>query len=122
VIDAHPVQRLVIDGINEIELPLIERGRAHGFFASLITFLRSRAITSCITLEIDPVIGRELSFAGKSFSALADNILLMQRFFGDGQHTNTILVLKMRFSAHDRLPRLYTVGEQGLEVASDAGD
>lgn len=110
------VQRLVIDGLNEIERPLIERGRAHGFFASLITFLRSHQITSCITLEIDPVVGRELSFAGKNLAALADAILLMRRAETSGRPTYSMSVLKMRFSSHDRLAHEYVVSTRGLDI------
>lgn len=110
------VQRLVIDGLNEIERPLIERGRAHGFFASLITFLRSHQITSCITMEIDPVVGRELSFAGKNLSALSDAILLMRRGETGGRPTYSVSVLKMRFSTHDRLPHEYVISARGLDI------
>lgn len=110
------VQRLVIDGLNEIERPLIERGRAHSFFASLITFLRSSQITTCITLEIDPLVGRELSLAGKNLSALADSILLMRRAETGGRPSYSMSVLKMRFSAHDRLPHEYVVSARGLDI------
>lgn len=114
------VQRLVIDGLYEIERPLIERGRAHGFFASLITFLRSNQITSCITLEIDPIIERDLSFVGKALSALADNVLLMRRIETERRLTQIMGVLKMRFSNHDRMFHEYTIDDQGLNVARQA--
>jgi circadian clock protein KaiC len=110
------IRRLVIDGLNEIERPLIERGRAHGFFASLITFLRTHQVTSCITLEIDPVVGRDLSFAGKNLSALADTILLMRRSETTGRPMYTLSVLKMRFSAHDRLSHEYAISSRGLDI------
>jgi circadian clock protein KaiC len=112
------LQRLVIDGLNEIERRLIERGRAAGFFAALLTFLRSQRITTCITQEIDPLIGRELSYAGKNLSALADNIVLMQRDETLDSATHSLAVLKMRFSAHDRIPRPYLIGDGDLQFAA----
>ncbi|PLS79340.1 MAG: KaiA-binding protein [Chloroflexi bacterium] len=112
------IQRLVIDGLYEIELPLIKNERAHGFFASLITFLRSQQITTCITLEIDPLIGRELSFVGKTFSALAENVLLMRRSEVKSQFLSTIDVLKMRFSAHDRTLHEYTIEDNGFRISA----
>lgn len=109
------VQRLVIDGINEIERPLVERHRAYGFFAALVAFLRSRRTTSCVTLEIDPLVGRELSLASQNLSALSDNIILLDRGkSGTPQHT--ITVLKMRFSQHGNGPHPYTIGENGILV------
>ncbi len=108
----------MIDGLYEIELPLIKNERAHGFFASLITFLRSQQITTCITLEIDPLIGRELSFVGKTFSALAENVLLMRRSEVKSQLLSTIAVLKMRFSAHDRTLHEYTIEDNGFRISA----
>lgn len=116
-VEGGQIRRLVIDGLNEIERPLIERSRAAGFFAGLITFLRSHGITTCITQEIDPVIGRELSYAAKNLSALADNVVIMQRDNTISDATHRIAVLKMRFSAHDGSPRTYTIGENGLRIA-----
>lgn len=110
------IQRLVIDGLNEIERPLMERGRGRGFFASLMTYLRSAGVTTCITQEIDPVIGRELSFVGKSLSALADNILLLRHSEAGEQQNHTLVVLKMRFNSHERAPHIYTIGATGLTV------
>ncbi len=118
-VNTRDVQRLVIDGLYEIELPLMQTGRAHSFFASLITFLRNNQISTCIILEIDPLIGRELSFVGQTFSALADNILLMRRSEINGRLVNSVGVLKMRFSSHDRLFHPYTVESSGLEIAAD---
>lgn len=114
-ISADQVQRLVIDGVNEIERPLIERDRAHGFFAALIGFLRGQHITSCITLEMDPVIGHDLSFAGKNLSALSDNIVLLRRNEADNQQ-HSVVVLKMRFSKHDRTPHEYTIEDTGISI------
>jgi circadian clock protein KaiC len=112
------IHRLMIDGLYEIELPLIKTERAHGFFASLITFLRSQQITTYITMEIDPLIGRELSFVGKTFSALAENVLLMRRSEVNGQYVNSIGVLKMRFSAHDHTLHEYTIEDGGVRISA----
>lgn len=125
-LEQRQVQRLVIDGLHEIERTLIERGRAHHFFAALIAYLRSSHITTCITLEIDPVIGHELSFAGKNLSALSDNILLMRHIETRARKAHTLVILKMRFSAHDRLSHEYSIeatgivlNEQPLSTAAD---
>lgn len=109
------VQRLAIDGINEIERPLVERQRAYSFFAALVAFLRSQRTTTCVTLEIDPLVGRELSLAGQNLSALSDNIILLERA-ESGTARHTITVLKMRFSPHEYNAHPYTIGANGIHV------
>lgn len=116
----HQIRRVVIDGLNEIERPLIERGRAHGFFAALIATLRNFGVTTYITQEIDPVIGREMSFAAKNLTALADNILLLRHSEAHGDEGHSITVLKMRFSDHDREPHALQIGPHGVMVAQTA--
>jgi KaiC/GvpD/RAD55 family RecA-like ATPase len=96
---------------------LIERGRAASFFASLVTFFRSQQITALITLEIDPIIGRDLSFAGKDLSALADNILFLEHVEVEKQQIFSLIVLKMRYSSHDRLPHTYVIDSTGINLA-----
>ncbi len=118
-VNLRRIERLVIDGLYDIELPLLQTKRAHGYFASLITFLRNNQISTCITLEIDPLIGRELSFAGKTFSALAENVVLMRRSEINGQLVGSVGVIKMRFSSHDRLFHEYTIEPTGLQVAQE---
>lgn len=113
----QPIRRLVIDGLNEIERPLIERRRAHSFFAALIALLRNHGVTSYITQEIDPIVGRELSFAAKNLTALADNLLLLQHRLVPNRSTHLLTVLKMRFSNHERLPHPFTIGERGIDVS-----
>jgi circadian clock protein KaiC len=113
----HSIQRLVIDGIGEIERPLTERQRAANFFASLVTFFRNHQVTTCITLEIDPIIGHELSFAGKSLSALADNILLLEHVEINHEQRFSLIVLKMRYSAHDRMAHSYIIDSNGINLS-----
>jgi circadian clock protein KaiC len=113
----HAIQRLVIDGISELERPLNERQRAANFFASLVTFFRNHQVTTCITLEIDPIIGHELSFAGKSLSALADNILLLEHVEVNNEQLFSLIVLKMRYSSHDRTPHTYTIDSSGINLS-----
>jgi circadian clock protein KaiC len=119
---AGSVERLVVDGLNEIEIPLLETMRAHGFFASLIAFLRTSGITACFTLEVDPLIGRELSFVGKGFASLASNVLLLRHTEVGGRLVRTIGVLKMRFSLHDQRFHPYSITAEGLRISRAAPD
>jgi circadian clock protein KaiC len=111
------IQRMVIDGIGDMERPLMDRGRAASFFASLVTYFRSQQVTALITLEIDPIIGRDLSFAGKNLSALADNIFFLEHVDVDDQQLFSLIVLKMRYSSHDRQPHTYTIDSTGINLS-----
>lgn len=117
IVAEKKIQRLVIDGIGDIERPLAERRRAASFFASLVTFFRSNQVTAAITLEIDPIIGRDLSFAGKSLSALADNIFFLEHVDVKDQQLFALMVLKMRYSGHDRQPHTYTIDSTGIHLS-----
>ena len=117
LVTEHSIHRLVIDGIIDIERPLTERGRAASFFASLVTFFRSHEVTACITLEVDPIIGRDLSFAGKNLSALADNILFLEHVEVNHEQLFSLIVLKMRYSAHDRAPHTYIIDRSGINLS-----
>lgn len=116
------IRRLVIDGIGDIERPLMDRGRAASFFASLVTFFRTQQVTALITLEIDPIIGRDLSFAGKSLSALADNIFFLEHVDIGDQQLFSLIVLKMRYSSHDRRPHSYTIDSTGINLSQSPLD
>ena len=95
----------------------MDRGRAASFFASLVTFFRTQQVTALITLEIDPIIGRDLSFAGKNLSALADNIFFLEHVDVDDQQLFSLIVLKMRYSSHNRQPHTYTIDSTGIKLS-----
>jgi hypothetical protein len=58
-----------------------------------------------------------LSFAGKSLSALADNILFLEDVDTEEQQAFSLTILKMRYSEHDRLPHTYVINEIGISLA-----
>lgn len=119
IAETGTLRRVVIDGLNDLELPLRNTSRAHDFFAALITFVRSQQITSCMTLEIDSLIGHELSLVGRTFSGLADNLVLLRRDERDGRNANFLAVIKTRFSSHDQQFHRYTITPIGIRIEPD---
>ncbi|HEX6288665.1 MAG TPA: ATPase domain-containing protein [Herpetosiphonaceae bacterium] len=117
LVESASIQRLIIDSIGDLERQLVERQRAGDFFASLVTFLRNHQLTTCITVEIDPIIGRDLSFAGKSLAALSDNVIFLEHVEVNDQQLFALTVLKMRYSGHDRLPHSYNIDSTGINLA-----
>src|SRR5207244_7045121 len=64
-VEARNVRRLVIDSATELAGGLTSPERAQMFLASLAAYLRSRAVTTYLTVDVPTIVGYELSFAGK---------------------------------------------------------
>ena len=120
-IEARGVQRLVIDSATELQGGLSAPERAAMFMASLAAYLRSRNVTSYITLDVPTIVGPELSFADNPLLFFAENLLLMRNVEYLGELHRVLAVLKMRFSDFDRALRVYTIREGvGIEIAGRA--
>jgi len=53
-VERRGVRRLVIDSVAEPERGLGFEGRTGGFLAALVSYLRSRDVTMCLTLDVPP--------------------------------------------------------------------
>jgi KaiC/GvpD/RAD55 family RecA-like ATPase len=109
--------RVVIDGLHELEVELAPSQRMPSFFTALTRLLHSQKATAYFLLEVDPLVGKELSFGGTAFSALADNVLLMQRSEVNSRLVHTLVVLKMRFSQPDRAFHVYTTDNNTFSIS-----
>jgi circadian clock protein KaiC len=98
----------VIDSASELQGGLTSPERAAMFMASLVAYLRSRSVTTYITLDVPTVVGPELSFSGNPLLAFAENLLLLRYAELEGELVRLFAVLKMRFSDFDRALRVYT--------------
>jgi KaiC/GvpD/RAD55 family RecA-like ATPase len=87
------------------------------FFTALTTLLHKQNVSAYFLLEADPTIGQGLSVNGTAFSALADNVLLMRRTEVNNQLVQSLVVLKMRFGKPDRMFHLYSVEDNGFNIA-----
>ncbi len=120
-VEAHPVQRLVIDSATELQGGLTSPERASMFMASLGAYLRSRTVTTYMTVDVPTIVGPELSFAGTPLLVFAENLLLLRYAELAGELHRVFAVLKMRFSDYDRALRVYTIRDgKGIEIAGRA--
>jgi len=117
-VDRFAPQRVVLDGIAELEQALGDARRRHGFMASLAAMLRDKGITSLFTKEIRQVVGPELDFSDTPLAVLAENIVLLRYIEYRGELVHIISILKMRESAYDHSIREYAVTTAGLKVMS----
>jgi circadian clock protein KaiC len=109
--------RVVIDGLHELEVELAPSQRMPSFFTAFTRLLHSQKATAYFLLEVDPLVGKELSFGGTAFSALADNVLLMQRSEVNSRLVHTLVVLKMRFAQPDRAFHVYTTDNNTFSIS-----
>lgn len=120
-IEKRHVQRLVIDSATELEGGLTSPERAAMFMASLAAYLRSRRVSTYMTVDVPTIVGPELSFAGNPLLVFAENLLLMRYAEYQGELHRVFAVLKMRFSQFDRTLRVYDIRDGvGIEIAGRA--
>jgi circadian clock protein KaiC len=115
------VQRLVIDSATELQGGLTSPERAPMFMASLGAYLRSRNVTTLMTVDVPTIVGPELSFAGNPLLGFAENLFLIRYVEFRGELHRVFAVLKMRFSEFDRGLRMYTINDgAGITIAGPA--
>jgi circadian clock protein KaiC len=116
-VETRGVRRLVIDSATELEHGLAAPDRAPMFMASLVAYLRSRNVTTYMTVDVATIVGPELTFAGTPLVVLAENLLLLRYTEYQGELHRLFSVLKMRFSNFDRALRLYSIDDaRGIQI------
>lgn len=66
----HRVERVVIEGLSLLQKALGQQGRSEDYLAALVEILRSRQITTMVTLTIPRLLGREIDFSNTPFAML----------------------------------------------------
>ena len=120
-VERRGVRRLVIDSAAELERAIGATERKSGFLSALVTYLRSRQVTTYLTLDIPTIAGPTLEFAETPLSLIAENLALLRSVEYRGQLHLVLSVLKMRFSTHERGIYEYAIkAGQGIEIAGPA--
>ena len=120
-LEQRGIRRLVIDSTAELERGMAAEASKAEFLAALVSYLRSREVTTYITLDINTIVGPALEFIGTPLSVLAENLLLLRYAEYRGQLHRVFSVLKMRFSEYDRVLREYTItAGRGIELLGPA--
>ena len=120
-IEERAVQRLVIDSGTELQGGLTAPDRAAMFMAALAAYLRSRKVSTYMTVDVPTIVGPELSFAGTPLVVLAENLLLLRSVEYQGELRRVLSVLKMRFSNFDHALREYSIDDgQGIRITGHA--
>lgn len=114
-------RRLVVDTLSGFSAGAIYPERLGTFLAALLNELRSRNVTTLITMEtpwsLDPIA--DTSCLG--ISALVDNILFLRYTEEAALLRREVAVIKLRRSGFDHAARELAIGERGLVVGAAAG-
>jgi circadian clock protein KaiC len=120
LLEASPVQRLVIDTIGEFEQSIVDERRRSNVMASLLELLRARGVTALLTREIGQIVASELNFVQSPLELLAENLILLRYVELKHELIRVVSVLKMRDSAHDSSIRQYRIDAEGVRVLPPA--
>ncbi|RKH62469.1 ATPase domain-containing protein [Corallococcus aberystwythensis] len=115
-VDALGIQRLVLDGLTELELSIIDPARRRVFLASLAMRLRMRGVTSLFTREVPKIVGTELDFTDAPVAILGENLVLLRYVELHGKMHRLLSVLKMRDSEYSPDLREFQIQDTGVKV------
>ena len=115
-VDRLGVKRLVLDGLTELEMAILDPSRRRTFLASLSMRLRMRGITTLFTREVSKVVGTELDFNDAPVASLGENVLLLRYVELHGQVHRILSVLKMRDSEYVADLREFVITDKGVKV------
>ncbi|RKI51402.1 circadian clock protein KaiC [Corallococcus sp. AB049A] len=115
-VDALGVKRLVLDGLTELELSILDPVRRRTFLSSLAMRLRMRGVTTVFTREVSKIVGTELDFNDAPVASLGENLLLLRYVELHGQMHRLLSVLKMRDSEYSADMREFQIQDTGVKV------
>ena len=113
-------QRLVIDGIGELESAVSNEARSRAFLTALIVHLRSLAVTSIFIKEVPKLVGPDLDFSDTPIAVTAENMLFLRHQEHAGRLHRFLSVLKVRASNFDPHLREFTIDDTGIHVLGGA--
>lgn len=110
----HGIQRLVVDGIGDLEETLLEKQRARGLLTSLIIQLRNLGVTSVFIKEVAKIAGPDVDFSDTPISVTAENMMFFRHIELRGRLHRVASVLKMRESGYDPHLREFVISADGI--------
>lgn len=110
------IQRLVMDGLTDLELSIADPERRRTFLAAFSVHLRMAKVTSLFTKEVAKIAGTELDFNDTPIAILGENLLLLRYVELRGRIHRVMSILKMRDSKYDGDLREFEINDTGIRV------
>lgn len=111
------VQRVFLDGLDGWQWTAY-RERVPIFLLALLDELRSLGVTTLVSADLRQVVGPTVEVPLPGVSALMDNVVLVRYVELRSQLYRLISLVKVRDSAYDPAIREFTIGPQGISVAT----
>jgi circadian clock protein KaiC len=112
------VRRLFIDGVTAFAQGTVYPDRIPRFFTALTNELRAQGVTTTFAMETRGVFTREIDLPIGGVSAVVHNIIFVRYVELRSQLYRLLSILKMRESGYDTTIREFTIGPEGIAVAS----
>ncbi len=109
-------RRLVVDGLTELELSIVDPERRRIFLAAFSVCMRMAGVTSLFTKEVSKIAGTELDFSDTPIAILGENLLLLRYVELRGRIHRVMSILKMRDSKYDGDLREFEINDTGIRV------
>ncbi|MBV9355830.1 MAG: AAA family ATPase [Chloroflexi bacterium] len=120
-VERRQTRRLVIDSMAELDRGIGDPQRRPGFLSALVSYLRSRQVTTYTTIDLRHLAGPAVELADLPLSLIAENLLLMRSVEYQSRLHRVFSVVKMRYSDHERAIYDYTVeGGKGIRLLGRA--
>ena len=117
LVEAYGIQRVVIDGVLELEIVCRPDGRSRSYTSALDNYFKGRNVSCLYTYTINKLIGAELDLSDTVFTVLAENLLLLRQVAYASRLYRLVSVLKMRDSTYDMSIREFTIDNSvGIKV------
>ena len=112
--------RVAVDSLSAVERVAPIRGFRE-FVIALTSFLKREEVTGMFTSTTASLLGGG-SVTEKHISTLTDSIILLRYVESYGRMRRSLVLLKMRGSAHDNDIREYTIDGEGMHIGAPFRD
>lgn len=109
-------KRLVVDGMQEVQLAADFSSRSRDVFSALTEELESLGVTLLYTAETEDLFGPRIVVPIRGISAATHNILLLRHAERDGRVCRLLSIIKVRDSGYDSAVRELSITEQGVRL------
>jgi circadian clock protein KaiC len=126
MVEAHDIDRLVVDGITTYSNAIQDQRTFREFFHGLIAFTKQRLMTTFISYENPELFGITQFMPDSAVTSVVDNVVLLSYVELSNVMNRAITIAKARGCNHQYITRQYRIQQGGLvlvpETASEIAD
>jgi len=119
-VEQRGVRRLFIDGLGGFRQAAPSRERFNHFLAALTNELRTRGVTTVVSLETPEFYGASPTIPIDTGAALFENVVFLRGVESRARSARLVTIMKMREGEYDDAIREYRITERGIEIAESA--